>query len=117
MKPVPRKNIKLHPHVMVLLEDFKEVIHDHASPKSLRHPDKKPYRMPFSWNDFFTLIIADWNGGRMKCHCGHFYDCPHCRLMIDVNDHLVREKLKSENVFYDKQHHNQIEGEKDIRSM
>lgn len=96
MKPVPRKNIKLHPSVMILLEEMKEVIHNHASPKSLRHPDKAPYRMPFSWNDFFTLIIADWNGGRMKCHCGHFYDCPSCRLMIDVNDHLVREKLKTE---------------------
>jgi len=83
---VPRKNIKLHPTVMILLEDFKEVI----------HPDKKPHRMPMSWNDFFTLIIADWNGGRMKCHCGHFYDCPHCKLMIDVNEHLVREKMKNE---------------------
>ena len=62
---VPRKNIKLHPTVMILLEEMKEVIHDHASPKSLRDPDKKPHRMPMSWNVFFTLIIADWNGGRM----------------------------------------------------
>jgi len=92
---IPRKQIKLHPAVMMRLEDFKEVIHRHASPKSLRDPTKKPYRMPMSWNDFFTLIIADWEGGRMKCHCGAFYDCQHCEIMSEVQHKLVRDKLNN----------------------
>ena len=91
-----RKVIRLHPEVMVRLEDYKEKIHDLASPQSLRHPDKAPLRRPFSWNEFFMIIISDWEGSRTKCHCNHFYDCPYCHLIRDVNDHLVRDKMHDE---------------------
>jgi len=76
-----RKQIKLHPEVMMKLESYKESIHDMASPQSLRTPGKKPYRRPLSWNEFFMIIFSDWEASRSKCHCGHFYDCDHCRLL------------------------------------
>ncbi len=63
-----RKNIKLHPEVMKLLEVYKDSIHNHASKR----------RVPLSWNDFFILIISDWECGRSKCVCGNFYDCDMC---------------------------------------
>ena len=91
-----RKQIKLHPEVMTRLESYKEKIHDLASPQSMRHPDKEPLRRPLSWNEFFMIIISDWEGSRTKCHCNHFYDCPYCHLVRDVNDHLVRDKMKNE---------------------
>ena len=79
-----RKQIKLHPEVMVKLEEYKEAIHDMASPQSLRHPDKAPLRRPLSWNEFFMIIVSDWEASRSKCHCGHFYDCDHCRLLDEI---------------------------------
>ena len=80
-----RKQIKLHPEVMVKLEEFKEVIHDLCSPQSLRHPDKEPLRRPLSWNEFFMMIISDWEGSQTKCHCGKFYHCDHCRMIDEVS--------------------------------
>ena len=79
-----RKMIKLHPEVMVKLESYKEAIHDMASPQSLRHPDKEPLRRPLSWNEFFMIIFSDWEASRSKCHCNHFYDCDHCRLLNEI---------------------------------
>jgi len=80
-----RKQIKLHPEVMIKLEEFKEVIHNYASPQSLRAPDKEPLRRPLSWNEFFMMIISDWEGSQMKCHCGKFYHCDHCRMVDEVS--------------------------------
>ena len=80
-----RKQIKLHPEVMMKLEDYKEVIHTYASPQSLRTPGKKPYRRPLSWNEFFMIIVSDWENGRSKCRCGKMYDCDHCRLLDEVS--------------------------------
>jgi len=86
----PRKQIKLHPDVMELLEDYKDTIHRYASPSSLRKEGAKPYRRPMSWNEFFMIIVHDWRGGRAKCHCGHFHDCPHCELIR--NSGIVKGK-------------------------
>jgi len=76
-----RKQLKLDPQVFEMLEDMKDTLHDHASPKSLRAEDKEPYRRPFSWNEFFIMIVSDWRAGRSKCHCGHFTDCACCSLL------------------------------------
>jgi hypothetical protein len=80
-----RKMIKLHPEVMTKLESYKEFIHDQASPQSLRSPDKEPYRRPLSWNEFFVIIVTDWEASRAKCHCGKFYDCDHCRMLDEIS--------------------------------
>ena len=80
-----RKVIRLHPEVMIKLEDYKEFIHEQASPRSLRAPGKKPYRRPVSWNEFFMIIVSDWECGRSKCHCGKFYDCDHCRMLDEIS--------------------------------
>jgi len=80
-----RKVIRLHPEVMVKLESYKEFIHDQASPQSLRAPDKEPYRRPLSWNEFFMIIISDWEGSRCKCHCDKFYHCDHCRMLDEIS--------------------------------
>ena len=79
-----RKMLKLHPQVMEQLESYKEFIHEYASPQSKRHPGKKKLRMPMTWNEFFITIISDWECSRTKCHCGHFYDCDHCRMLDEV---------------------------------
>ena len=63
-----RKNIKVHPGVLKLLEKYKDKIHDHMSKR----------RIPLSWNDFFIAIVTDWEDGRCKCQCGMFYDCQYC---------------------------------------
>jgi len=78
-----RKNIKLHPHVMELMKEYKDKIHDYASKR----------RVPMSWNEFFMIIYNDWCGGRTKCHCGHFYDCEHCALINNVQMKLVQDKI------------------------
>ena len=79
-----RKNIKLHPAVLEMLESFKDKIHEFASPQSKRDPAKKKLRMPMTWNEFFIMIVSDWEASRAKCHCGHFYDCDHCRLLDEI---------------------------------
>ena len=66
--PFKRKVIKLHPDVMVMLEKYKDKIHDHMSKR----------RVPLTWNEFIIAICSDWENGRSKCHCGMFYDCQHC---------------------------------------
>jgi len=79
-----RKVIRLHPEVMIKLEDYKEFIHKEASPRSLRGPGKKQYRRPLSWNEFFMIIVSDWECSRSKCHCGHFNNCDHCQLLDEI---------------------------------
>ena len=76
-----RKVIRVHPEVMDLLEDMKETLHNYASPQSTRAEYKEPLRRPFSWNEFFTMIVSDWRAGRSKCHCGHFTDCAYCETL------------------------------------
>ena len=63
-----RKNIKVHPGVLMMLEKYKDCIHNHMSKR----------KIPLTWNDFFVAIVTDWENGRCKCDCGMFYDCPHC---------------------------------------
>ena len=70
-----RKNIKLHPEVLRKLEKYKDSIHHYES----------KCRIPLSWNSFFGIIISDWENSRSKCHCGHFYDCDHCRMLDEVS--------------------------------
>ena len=76
-----RKVIRVHPEVMELLEDMKDTLHNLASPQSTRAEYKEPLRRPFSWNEFFTMIVSDWRAGRSKCHCGHFTDCAFCESL------------------------------------
>ena len=63
-----RKNIKVHPGVLSLLETYKDKIHDHMSKR----------KIPLSWNDFFIAICTDWENGRSKCKCGFINDCQAC---------------------------------------
>ena len=42
-----------------------------------------------SWNEFFLIIVNDWESGRTKCICGTFYDCKMC----DTEKALARMKL------------------------
>ena len=76
-----RKVIRVHPEVFEKLEDMKDTLHNLASPRSLRAEDKEPLRRPFSWNEFFIMVVSDWRAGRSKCHCGHFTDCAFCSLL------------------------------------
>ena len=69
-----RKNIKLNPEVMKKLEAYKDFIHEFESKK----------RVPMSWNSFFMIIISDWENSRSKCHCSHFYDCDHCKMVDEA---------------------------------
>ena len=62
-----------------MLETYKDKIHDHASKR----------RVPMSWNEFFMIIVNDWESGRTKCVCGTFYDCKSC----DTEKALARMKL------------------------
>ncbi len=78
MNKFKRKQIKLHPEVFEKLEDMKDTLHNFASPQSLR---KDPLKRPFSWNEFFIMLVSDWRAGRSKCHCGHFTDCAYCELL------------------------------------
>ena len=70
-----RKQIKLHPEVLFKLQEYKDSIHDFTSKG----------RIPLSWNEFFMIIISDWENSRSKCHCGKFFDCDHCRLLDEVS--------------------------------
>jgi hypothetical protein len=74
MSRLNRKNIKLNPEVMKKLQAFKDSIHDFSSKG----------RVPMTWNEFFMIIVCDWENSRSKCHCGKFYDCDHCRLLDEV---------------------------------
>ena len=74
-----RLRIALHPEVFKMLEVYKDKIHDHASKR----------RVPMSWNEFFMIIVNDWESGRTKCVCGTFYDCKMC----DTEKALSRIKL------------------------
>jgi hypothetical protein len=69
-----RKVIKLDPEVMKMLEKYKDSIHDHMSKR----------KIPLTWNNFFIALVSDWECSRSKCHCGHFYDCDHCRMLDEV---------------------------------
>ena len=69
-----RKQIKVSPEVLKKLEHYKDSIHDHMSKR----------KIPLSWNSFFIAVVSDWETSRAKCHCGHFYDCDHCRMMDEV---------------------------------
>jgi len=70
-----RKQLKLAPGVYDKLVFYKESIHEFESKG----------RMPMSWNSFFSIIISDWENSRSKCHCKHFYDCDHCRMLDEVS--------------------------------
>ena len=72
---IKRKVVKLDPNVYEKLVKFKEAIHQFESKGKL----------PMSWNSFFTLIISDWENSRAKCHCNHFYDCDHCRMVDEIS--------------------------------
>ena len=74
MSRLIRKNIKLNAEVMKKLEAYKDSIHDFESKG----------RIPMTWNSFFTLIVSDWENSRAKCHCNHFYDCDHCRMLDEA---------------------------------
>ena len=74
MSRLIRKNIKLNAEVMKKLEAYKDAIHDFESKG----------RIPMTWNSFFTLIVSDWENSRAKCHCNHFYDCDHCRMLDEI---------------------------------
>jgi hypothetical protein len=63
-----RKRIALNPNILEMLEEYKTNIQWHATKG----------RVPLSWNDFFVIIISDWENGRSKCICGSFYDCQSC---------------------------------------
>jgi len=78
-----RKNIKVHPGVLTLLEKYKDSIHNHMSKR----------RIPLSWNDFFIAIVTDWEDGRCKCGCGMFYDCQHCQHTRRYFDDKRQQKL------------------------
>jgi hypothetical protein len=69
-----RKQVKLHPEVHKKLERYKDKIHDYMSKG----------KIPLSWNDFFMILISDWEASRSKCHCGHFYDCDHCKMFDEI---------------------------------
>ena len=75
MSRLTRKNIKLHPEVLRKLEKYKDSIHNFTSKG----------RIPLSWNEFFMIIVSDWEMSRSKCHCGKFFDCDHCRLFDEVS--------------------------------
>jgi len=75
MSPSIRKQLKLDPEVYKKLEGYKESIH---------HFESK-HRVPMSWNSFFMIIISDWENSRSKCHCDHFYDCDHCKMLDEVS--------------------------------
>ena len=75
MSRLIRKNIKLNPEVYAILQKYKDSIHDFASKK----------RVPMSWNEFFMILVSDWECSRSKCHCGKFFDCDHCRLLDEVS--------------------------------
>ena len=74
MSRLTRKNIKLHPEVMKKFRTYKDSIHNHASKG----------RVPMGWNEFIMIIVSDWESSRSKCHCGHFFDCDHCRMFDEV---------------------------------
>jgi len=63
-----RARIALDRNVMEMLEEYKTNIQWHATKG----------RVPLSWNNFFILIISDWENGRAKCKCGSFHDCSAC---------------------------------------
>jgi hypothetical protein len=84
-----RRRIAIHPEVMRKLKNFKDIIHHHASKG----------RMPMSWNEFFMIICLDWEGGRMKCHCGMMNDCQHCQLLTRVQHHEIDAKIRSGEPF------------------
>tara|TARA_Y100000310_G_C20678695_1_gene814587 strand:+ start:1610 stop:1855 length:246 start_codon:yes stop_codon:yes gene_type:complete len=63
-----RKRIALNPAILEMLEEYKENIQWHATKG----------RVPLSWNDFFVILISDWENGRAKCKCGSFHDCHAC---------------------------------------
>jgi len=67
-RATPRKRIALNPAILEMLEEYKNNIQWHATKG----------RVPLSWNDFFVIIISDWENGRSKCKCGSFYDCSAC---------------------------------------
>lgn len=73
-----RVTLQLSPAVFELLQRYKEAIHHHASPKSIIGDKVKQRRLPMTWNQFFTILVTDWENGRTKCHCSAFYDCPQC---------------------------------------
>ena len=75
MSRLIRKNIKLNAQVYEKLQEYKDSIHDFESKR----------RVPMSWNSFFMIIVSDWENSRSKCHCGHFYDCDHCRMLDEVS--------------------------------
>jgi len=75
MNKLKRKQVKLDPGVYDKLVFYKESIHEFESKG----------RMPMSWNSFFSIIISDWENSRSKCHCKHFYDCDHCRMLDEIS--------------------------------
>ena len=78
-----RKNLKVHPDVLKLLERYKDNIHNHMSKR----------RIPLSWNDFFIAVVTDWECSRSKCHCGTFYDCPNCGMLKKISYRLPEDHL------------------------
>ena len=70
-----RQQLKLDPGVYEKLVSYKNAIHQFESKG----------RIPMSWNSFFGIIISDWENSRSKCHCKHFYDCDHCRMLDEIS--------------------------------
>ena len=63
-----RKRIALDPNVLEMLEEYKDKIQWFATKG----------RVPLSWNNFFIIIVSDWENGRSKCKCGFINDCQAC---------------------------------------
>ena len=83
-----RLRIALHPEVFKMLEVYKDKIHDHASKR----------RVPMSWNEFFMIVVNDWESGRTKCICGSFYDCKMCDTekalsRIKLREHITQKRI------------------------
>jgi len=63
-----RIRIALNPEIFKDLEKYKDKIHYYASKN----------RLPMTWNEFFIILMSDWEMGRFKCNCGMIVDCDAC---------------------------------------
>ena len=69
-----RKVISLDPAVMKKLQEYKEKTHYFINKN----------KHSFSWNEFFTLMVSDWEMGRFKCNCGMTVDCEACNTELTL---------------------------------
>ena len=82
LPPMKRQIIALDPAVMSKLKEYKNRTH-HFINKN---------KHSFSWNEFFTLIISDWEMGRFKCNCGMVCDCEACNVEYTLQKIKLMEK-------------------------